>query len=153
MKKINGFLLAVMFFCGPSIAFFVSVTSWAKGDLHARKNPDLNSSVSLTVTVASGKTEELLPTAFSLSQNYPNPFNPETVIRYALPEDSQVELIIYNILGQQVKVLIDAHQNAGYKAVHWDGRDDDGNEIASGLYFYKIKTPKYSESKKMILLR
>lgn len=153
MKKINGFLLAVMFFCGPSIVFFVSAPSWAKGDRHAQKIPDLSSSVSLTVTVASGKTEELLPTAFSLSQNYPNPFNPETVIRYSLPEDCNVELIIYNILGQQVKVLVDTYQNAGYKAVHWNGRDDGGNEIASGLYFYKIKTPKYSESKKMILLR
>jgi flagellar hook assembly protein FlgD len=153
MKKINGFLLAVLIFCGPSIAVFTSAPSWAKGDLHAQRIPDLSSSVSVTVTVASGKSEELLPKVFSLSQNYPNPFNPETIIRYALPEDCEVELIVYNILGQQVKVLVDAYENAGYKVVHWDGRNDGGNEIASGLYFYKIKTPKYSESKKMILLR
>jgi flagellar hook assembly protein FlgD len=153
MKKINGFLLAVLFFCGPSIAVFTSEPSWAKRDLHAQRIPDLSSSVSVTVTVASGKSEDLLPKAFSLSQNYPNPFNPETVIKYALPEDCDVELVIYNILGQQVKVLVNAYQNAGYKAVHWNGRDDGGNEIASGLYFYKIKTPKYSETKKMILLR
>ena len=100
------------------------------------------SSVCVTVVVVSGKSESLLPKAFSLSQNYPNPFNPETVIRYALPEDCQVELTVYNILGQKVKTLVDEHQG-----------DDKGYEIASGLYFYKIETLKYSESKKMILLR
>ena len=111
------------------------------------------SSVCVTVVVVSGKSESLLPKAFSLSQNYPNPFNPETVIRYALPEDCQVELTVYNILGQKVKTLVDEHQGAGYRMVHWNGRDDKGYEIASGLYFYKIETLKYSESKKMILLR
>ena len=153
MKKGNGFLWAVVILCGLSFTVFTSVSTWAKRDIHAQKIPDLSSSVSVTVTVASGKSEELLPKAFFLSQNYPNPFNPETIIRYALPEDCQVELIIYNILGQQVKALVDAYQNAGYKAVQWDGRDDGGNETASGLYFYKIKTPQYSESKKMILLK
>jgi flagellar hook assembly protein FlgD len=111
------------------------------------------SSISVTVTVAAGKSETLLPQAFSLSQNYPNPFNPETVIRYALPEDCHVELTIHNILGQKVMTLVNESQSAGYKMSRWDGRDDKGNEIASGLYFYKIKTPKYSETKKMILLR
>jgi flagellar hook assembly protein FlgD len=111
------------------------------------------SSISVTVTVAAGKSETLLPHAFSLSQNYPNPFNPETVIKYALPEDCHVELTIHNILGQKVMTLVNESQSAGYRMVHWNGRDDKGNEIASGLYFYKIETPKYSETKKMILLR
>ncbi len=111
------------------------------------------SSVSVTVVVVAGKSKPLLPEAFALSQNYPNPFNPETVIKYALPEDCQVELTVYNILGQKVKTLVDEHQSAGYRMVHWNGWDDEGNETPSGLYFYKIQTPKYSETKKMILLR
>ena len=110
-----------------------------------------SSSVSVTVVVAN-KSKSLLPEGFSLSQNYPNPVNLETVIKYALPEDCHVELTIYNMLGQKVKTLVNQYQDAGYKMVHWNGRDDKGYEIASGLYFYKIKTPKYTESKKMIFV-
>ena len=111
-----------------------------------------SSSVSVTVVVAS-KSKSLLPDAFSLSQNYPNPVNLETVIKYALPEDCHVELTIYNMLGQKVKTLVNQYQDAGYKMVHWNGRDDKGYEIASGLYFYKLQTPKYSETKKMIFVK
>lgn len=109
-----------------------------------------SSSVSVTVVVAN---KSLLPDAFSLSQNYPNPVNLETVIKYALPEDCHVELTIYNMLGQKVKTLVNQYQDAGYKIAHWNGRDDKANEVASGLYFYKIETPKYSESKKMIFMK
>lgn len=112
-----------------------------------------SSSISVTVIVVSDKSESVLPNTFSLSQNYPNPFNSQTVIKYTLPEDCHVELILYNILGQKVKTLISEYQSAGYRMVHWNGRDDEGNETPSGLYLYKIKTPKYSKSKKMILLR
>ena len=111
------------------------------------------SSVCVTVVVVAGKSKPLFPEAFALLQNYPNPFNPETVIKYALLEDCQVELTVYNILGQKVKTLVDEHQSAGYRMVHWNGWDDEGNETPSGLYFYKIETPKYAETKKMILLR
>jgi flagellar hook assembly protein FlgD len=116
------------------------------------KTLPLSSSVSVTVVVAN-KSKSLLPEGFSLSQNYPNPVNLETVIKYALPEDCHVELTIYNMLGQKVKTLVNQYQEAGNKIARWNGRDDKGYEIASGLYFYKIQTPKYSETKKMILLR
>jgi len=109
-----------------------------------------SSSVSVTVVVAN---KSLLPDAFSLSQNYPNPVNLETVIKYALLEDCHVELTIYNMLGQKVKTLVNEYQSGGYRMVRWNGRDDKGYEIASGLYFYKIETPKYSETKKMIFMK
>jgi hypothetical protein len=80
-----------------------------------------------------------VPTEFSVSQNHPNPFNPECVIAYALPIDCQVTLKIYNILGQKVKVLVDEYQNAGYKSAKWDGKDDQGREVASGIYFYRLQ--------------
>ena len=103
--------------------------------------------------VVSDPKSPLLPTAFSLSQNYPNPFNPETNIEYALPKDSQVTLIIYNILGQKVITLVDEHQIAGYKKVIWNGRDENGQEIASGAYFYRLKAGDFSQTRKMLMLK
>ena len=79
-----------------------------------------------------------LPKEFGLRQNYPNPFNPATVIEYALPKASQVRIQIYNILGQRVRNLVDEPQEPGYKMIHWDGKDDYGKEVSSGIYFYRI---------------
>jgi hypothetical protein len=133
----------------------VSVLSlWAKTVPQAvRKTSADASSISVTVVVVTSESKTLLPDAFSLSQNYPNPFNPETAIRYALPHDCLVELSIYNILGQKVKTLIKEYQSAGYKTIHWDGRDDEGKEVGSGVYFYKIKADSYIDVKKMALLK
>ncbi len=102
---------------------------------------------------ATGKHITGIPKTYQLFQNYPNPFNPETQIRYDLPVSGQVKLTIYNILGQKVKVLVDEIQDAGHKSVFWDGRDDGGREVASGIYFYKIKAQNYLKTKKMILLK
>jgi flagellar hook assembly protein FlgD len=152
--KIGYIVVALIAFAlGFAIFSYLFLSPWAKTVPNTPNTLAPSSSISVTVVVASGKSESLLPDAFSLSQNYPNPFNPETVIKYALPEDCHVELSIYNILGQKVKTLVDQYQNAGYKIVHWNGRDDQGNKLASGVYFYKIKTPKYSETKKMVSLQ
>jgi len=94
-----------------------------------------------------------LPKEFSLSQNYPNPFNPQTVIQYSLPSDCEVQITIYNILGQRVKALINEHQEAGYKRVEWDSKNDRGEEVASGIYFYQIKAGEFAKSKKMVILK
>ncbi|OGC79698.1 MAG: hypothetical protein A2W07_01205 [candidate division Zixibacteria bacterium RBG_16_43_9] len=93
------------------------------------------------------------PTVFSLAQNYPNPFNPKTMIRFALPKDSWVKLEVYNILGQKVKTLVDEKLAAGVKEVEWDGRDGKGLEVASGIYFYRIKADDFSDVKKMVMLK
>ena len=97
--------------------------------------------------------QESKPQDFSLSQNYPNPFNPETEISYALPADCHVKLTIYNVGGQKVKNLVAEHQTAGYKTVHWNGRDDQGRESASGVYFYKLQAGEFNQSKKMLLMK
>ncbi|MCK4223612.1 MAG: T9SS type A sorting domain-containing protein [candidate division Zixibacteria bacterium] len=94
-----------------------------------------------------------LPMNLSLSQNYPNPFNPDCEIRYALPKDAEVTLSVYNVLGQKIKTLVDEFQAAGHKTVHWDGTDEDGNKVASGIYFYRIKAGDFTEAKKMILMK
>ena len=80
-----------------------------------------------------------VPTAFVLAQNYPNPFNPVTEITYELPTASTVFLKIYNILGEEIKTLVNSKaQTAGIYTVAWDGRDDDGVMLGSGIYFYKL---------------
>lgn len=93
------------------------------------------------------------PVAFALSQNYPNPFNPETVIEYALPKDCQVQIAIYNLLGQKIRTLIEQYQTKGQKKVLWDGKDNQGNELTSGIYFYRLQAGDFSQTKKMVLLR
>jgi hypothetical protein len=95
----------------------------------------------------------LAPQDFALYQNHPNPFNPATKVRYALPGPSHVKLVVYNTLGQQVRVLVDGSQPAGYHSVVWDGRNGLGRAVASGIYIYRIQTDTSTEVRKMTLLR
>ncbi len=94
-----------------------------------------------------------LPQEFALGQNYPNPFNPTTVIRFALPEDGHVKIDVFNVLGQRVTTLVDQYLTAGYKETGWDGKDSKGAVVGSGIYFYRIWTERFTEVKKMILLK
>jgi hypothetical protein len=98
----------------------------------------------------------LLPIEFRLEQNYPNPFNPSTNIGYQIPVvDSRVPttLKIYNILGQEVRTLVDDKMDAGYYSVTWDGRDGHRREVSSGIYFYRIKAGTFSNTKRMVIIR
>ena len=94
-----------------------------------------------------------LPSDFALLQNYPNPFNPSTTIEFRLPEASQVSLTIYNVLGQQVRALVAGVKPSGTHTIEWDGRDDNGSTVQSGMYFYRLQTPSYTDSRKMTLLK
>jgi len=100
------------------------------------------------VAVVSG-----VPRSYGLSQNYPNPFNPETEIAYQVPQASNVSIHIYNIQGQVVRTLVDADRDAGDYRVVWNGRDDAGNEVATGIYLYRITAGNFTSTKKMILLK
>ena len=93
------------------------------------------------------------PKNFELFQNYPNPFNPQTSISYVLPIGSPVKIAIYNIAGQNVKTILDEFQTTGSKLTYWDGTDDNGQEVASGIYFCTLKAEKFSRTIKIILLR
>ncbi len=106
----------------------------------------------IDVSVGIGDDDQL-PTVFSLEQNYPNPFNPSTTLKYALPTNADVRLEIYNVLGQLVKVLVDADQTAGFKTAIWDGTNQYGEKVASGIYIYRIKAAEFVQSKKMILMK
>jgi hypothetical protein len=94
-----------------------------------------------------------IPKSYELFQNYPNPFNPQTQIRYDLPAPGRVNVTVYNILGQKVKTLVDEHRDAGRWSVTWQANDDQGEEVASGIYFYKIATAEFEKTRKMILLK
>ena len=94
-----------------------------------------------------------LPQAFALFQNYPNPFNAPTVIRYRLPEASEVRLSVYNLLGQEVRRLVDGEMEAGTHSVLWDGRDEHGKPVGSGIYLYRLKVGEIVRTRKALLLR
>lgn len=94
-----------------------------------------------------------VPNTFDLGQNFPNPFNSRTSIEYEVSIKSQIQLVIFNLLGQEVKTLIDEIKPAGRFVVEWDGRDRYGRQVASGLYFYRLKTTGDKIVKKMILLK
>lgn len=96
----------------------------------------------------------IVPDQFELMQNYPNPFNPITTIRYQLPQNANVSIIVYNALGQKVKTLVSEFQRAGANlSVQWDGTNDAGRKVASGLYLYRIQAGRFVKTKKMILVK
>ena len=93
------------------------------------------------------------PYTFSLAQNIPNPINPTTAINYQLPQAVRVHLSIFNLLGQEIVVLVDEMQPAGYHQVVWDGRSKHGQPVASGVYFYRLQADTFQRAKKMLLLK
>jgi hypothetical protein len=105
-----------------------------------------------TVTSVS-PISDVVPVAFKLGQNYPNPFNPSTVIEYNVPSQSNVEVGIYNMLGQKVMTLVNEVHSAGQYRVTWSGNDNYGNKVASGVYFYKLRAGSFEGVKKMMLLK
>lgn len=90
---------------------------------------------------------------FELGSNYPNPFNPETQINYALADRCQVKLSVYNVRGQRVRILVNEFQAAGHNSVIWDGKNEDGHEVASGIYFYRLDAGTFTDTKSMVLLK
>jgi hypothetical protein len=94
-----------------------------------------------------------LPADYSLSQNYPNPFNPSTKIEFALPTSDNVRLTIYDILGREVRTLINDQYNAGAYSVQWDGKNNLGRQVATGMYIYHLRAGQFSQTKKMMLMK
>jgi len=103
--------------------------------------------------VENGTDEMNVIPGYSLLQNYPNPFNPSTCIEFDLARTNQVKLEIYNILGSKVKTLVNDKLSVGHKSITWDGKDDQGKKVASGIYFYRLKTEEFSLTKRMLLLK
>ena len=89
-----------------------------------------------------------IPHVFALEQNYPNPFNPTTIIEYDVPKNAHVKIFVFDILGRQVKTLVDEEKSAGSYKVEFDA-----NNFSSGVYFYRIQTSEFTQTKKLILMR
>ena len=115
------------------------------------------------ITIVSGEEQyvsdmitnllEAIPAEYSLSQNYPNPFNPTTKIDFSLPRSDDVTVTIYNLMGQQIKVLMNSNLEYGYHTVTWNGLDQLGRPVASGVYFSELRTRNFRKTKKMLLLK
>ena len=97
--------------------------------------------------------QAVLPRQFVLHQNYPNPFNPTTIIPYSLPENCQVTIIIYNALGREVYNLVNTKQSAGHYKVEWDGRNNQGTVVPTGMYFVRMETDEFKATRKVLFLR
>lgn len=98
-------------------------------------------------------SENSRPTEFALSQNYPNPFNPDTYIEFELARASHVKIDIFNIVGQKVKTLVDEEMQPGRYVADWDSKDQQGNSVSSGIYFYRMQADNFSDMKKMLLVK
>ncbi|MCK4404211.1 MAG: T9SS type A sorting domain-containing protein, partial [candidate division Zixibacteria bacterium] len=106
-----------------------------------------------TTTGVEETADHSIPRVFSLAQNYPNPFNPTTSIQYVLLREGFVQLQIYNIAGQLVRTLVSRKERAGTHTVSWNGKDNDGKSVSSGIYFYRLETDRFKSAKKMLLLK
>jgi len=140
---------------------------WQKvnnGEMPPGNNPDLNTNeINLIAQwIDEGALENpaleiynnaQIPKEYILNQNYPNPFNPVTTLRYDLPEQSDVTITIYNMLGRKVKTLVNSTQDAGFKSVIWDATNYQGNPVSAGVYLYQIQAGEFVQTKKMVLLK
>jgi hypothetical protein len=96
---------------------------------------------------------DLIPVEFALHQNYPNPFNPITTLRYDLPEQAMVNIIIYDLLGREVRTLVNTTQDAGFKSIIWNATNDFGKPVSAGVYIYQIQAGEFVQTRKMVLLK
>ena len=117
--------------------------------------PDMNNPMVVsTQALVSVDDQQSVPVAFALNQNYPNPFNPSTQISFDIPEASElVSLSVYNILGQNINTLVSGSMNAGRYTQEWDATDELGSPVASGIYFYELRSSNFISRKKMLLIR
>jgi hypothetical protein len=129
---------------------------WSDGGdtTHVVTLPDTNVTyMAIFSDEITGDEVEPLPLADMLHQNHPNPFNPSTTISFSLRERGHASLAVYDVAGRLVRILAEGVMEAGPREVTWDGRDRNGRAVASGVYFYRLETGVYRETKKMVLLR
>ena len=104
-------------------------------------------------TTVGVEDEDGLPNQFALEQNYPNPFNPVTTVEYALPKRTTVDITVYDILGNKVRTLVSGTKKAGHHSIQWHGRNDHGQQVSTGVYWYRMQTPEYQTVRKMVYMK
>ena len=149
---------------GLSIAFIdiperKAIFDFLEYGIQIMKNPKISYDIKIVigeldyVQKMSDEILENIPSTFSLSQNYPNPFNPVTKLDYNLPLRSKVNISIYNVLGQEIKILVNGVKEYGYHTITWNGKDNLGREMASGVYFARITSQSFTKTRKMLLVK
>jgi len=109
--------------------------------------------VKLTISTLDIESTDAIPKTFNLEQNFPNPFNPTTAIQYHIPFDSHVKLIIYDLLGHEVSTIVDENKVIGNHIIQWNGKDNLGQVVSGGIYFYKLQAGEFTRTRKMVLLK
>ena len=130
-------------------------------DVSQGRNPDgsetwatFSSPTPGTTNGSASVSEQInLPSTIALEQNYPNPFNPQTTLTYILPEETMVTLVVYDILGKQIKTIVNQSQNAGVHNVEWNGTDISGTLVSGGVYLYRIEAGEFTDTRKMLFLK
>jgi hypothetical protein len=133
----------------PDSGVYTIIASDEKGDEPGEYFLILND----VITDVDNESPAGLPLPFALHQNHPNPFNPQTTIEFNLPRSSEVSIEVYNVVGENIITLVSGRIPAGSHSVIWDSRDDNGEEVPSGIYFYRLRTDEFSQTRKMLLLR
>jgi hypothetical protein len=128
--------------------FSYPTVQWTNSNLTVEDPPDLWTPMSVRPL-----DDPSLVNTFHLSQNYPNPFNPQTTIQYSIAEKSAVQMDVYNLMGQQVAILVDKQQSQGSYSVQWNGRDRSGEQAPSGVYFIKMTAGSFKNLRKIMLIR
>jgi hypothetical protein len=132
---------------------FTDETTVSIMDLRLNENEPVEVSTEMTISYVLGIDGAAIPDVYALHQNYPNPFNPITRINYDLPEDALVNITIYDMMGREVKTLINSEQSAGYRTTRWNATNHIGQPVSAGLYLYVIQASNFRQTRKMVLLK
>ncbi len=143
---------------GDTLCFVIGVMDSVRftsptQDFYRRILPRNSSDVCLQGVTGIGDISPILPARTRLDQNHPNPFSPKTTISFALSRPGRASLVIYDVTGRAVRTLVDKSLKAGEYAEPWDGRDNDGADVSTGVYFYKLSTAAFDETRKMVFLK
>ncbi|GAB1366583.1 hypothetical protein MASR1M36_14540 [Candidatus Cloacimonadaceae bacterium] len=142
-------LFTLSYTAGSTVSSFTTELLISTNDPNT---PNLSIPISLT-SGSDGEDPGISPVITALDNNFPNPFNPETTIRYSLKEAGQVKINIFNMKGQMIRSLLNENKSAGNHRVIWNGKDDRGSNVSSGIYFYRMEATNYSATKKMMLMK
>ncbi len=138
----------------PGVVYWVGIKSY---DEAANPSPMSNCDTAIAkLDIIAGTDDDNgdgLPTTYQLSQNYPNPFNPTTLIDFSVPRSSRVQIEVFNIKGERVATLADREYAAGTYTIAWDGNSDGGSSVSTGVYFYRLLSDNYSDTRKMVYLK
>ena len=153
MADIAGYIDSVNQVAGTGVVLTLSWTVYASDGLAEIEATNGPRSITFDAGFVLSIDEDLLPDIFALHQNYPNPFNPVTTIRFDVPDESHIRMDVYNILGQQVATLVNSTLQPGFHAIRWNGTNDMGKPLASGMYIYKIQAKDFISVKKLVLMK